>query len=60
MQDVEPGVSSAGGCESVPDVHDIVLSADIENVAGESSTGIKEVFFSVSQNLVAKFVRRAV
>ena len=60
MQDVEPEVESTGGWKSVPDVHDIVLNADVENVAGESYTGIKEVFFYMFQNPVAEFVRRAV
>ena len=60
MQDVEPEVESTGGWKSIPDVHDIVLNADVENVAGGSYTGIKEVFFSMFQNPLAECVRRAV
>ena len=41
-------------------MNDILLNADIEDVAGKSSAGVKEVFFPVFQDLVAKCVRWAV
>ena len=44
----------------MPDVHDIVLNANVKGVTGKSSVGVNEIFSSVFQNLVAKRVCWAV